>query len=71
MQQRGSSSLGYSPYGAPSTTSSGQAKMSGASLPRQDFSHLPAFERCFYLEHPQVKARTAAEVDAYREKREM
>ena len=41
------------------------------SLHREDFSNLIKFDKNFYLEHPDVAARTQQEVDAYRVKKEI
>ena len=40
-------------------------------LARPDFSHLAAFEKNFYIEHPAVAARSDADVAAYRQLREI
>ncbi len=40
-------------------------------LARQDFSNLPAFEKNFYVEHPDVQARGEAAVAQYRQQREI
>ena len=40
-------------------------------LARQDFSNLPAFEKNFYVEHPDVQARGEAAVAQYRQTREI
>jgi ATP-dependent RNA helicase DDX5/DBP2 len=40
-------------------------------LARPDFSNLPKFEKNFYLEHPAVRARTDADIEAYRNSRQI
>lgn len=57
-----SSSMGYTPYG-----DSGFGSFS--NLNRQDWSNmsLVPFEKNFYREHPDVKARSESEINAYRD----
>ncbi len=40
-------------------------------LQKPDFSNLPKFEKNFYMEHPAVRSRTDAEVQAYRQQRQI
>ncbi|GAX72837.1 hypothetical protein CEUSTIGMA_g292.t1 [Chlamydomonas eustigma] len=57
-------SFGYSPYG-----NSGNKALESKLKSRPDFSNLPAFEKNFYLEHPNVKARSNEEIEEYRKKK--
>ncbi|PNW88411.1 hypothetical protein CHLRE_01g028200v5 [Chlamydomonas reinhardtii] len=41
------------------------------ALPRPDFTNLPKFEKCFYLEHPAVSGRTPEEVEQYRREKQI
>ena len=56
----------------------GQARRGGGSahrdldsisLPREDFSDLPAFEKSFYQEHPATSARSDEEIARFRKAR--
>lgn len=49
----------------------GRGDLDSISLRKPDFSNLPPFEKNFYYEHPAVTARTAAEVEAYRQSRQI
>ena len=49
----------------------GGRDLNTVQLARPDFSHLAAFEKNFYIEHPAVAARSDADVAAYRQLREI
>jgi len=49
----------------------GRRDLDTMELPRADFHNLPKFEKNFYLEHPAVTARSMAEVEEYRRRREI
>ena len=51
--------------------SGGGRDLNTVQLARPDFSHLSAFEKNFYIEHPAVAARNDADVSAYRHLREI
>jgi len=72
---------GYGGYGAyyaqPGTpaggypTPGGNRDLNTIQLARPDFSSLAPFEKNFYIEHPAVAARNEADVQAYRQLREI
>ncbi|GIL87431.1 hypothetical protein Vretimale_1659 [Volvox reticuliferus] len=49
----------------------GRDDLDSMSLPKPDFSNLPKFEKCFYLEHPAVSARTSEQIEAFRRSKQI
>ncbi len=45
--------------------------MDNIRLNKPDFSHLPPFEKNFYVEHPAVTARSDRDVEDYRQRRDI
>lgn len=69
---------GYGGYTPQPSASYGGYQAAGGSrdlntiqLARPDFSSLAPFEKNFYIEHPAVAARSEADVQAYRQLREI
>eukprot|EP00198_Chlamydomonas_reinhardtii_P000687 XP_001690022.1 DEAD-box RNA helicase [Chlamydomonas reinhardtii] len=52
-------------------TRGGRDDLDRMALPRPDFTNLPKFEKCFYLEHPAVSGRTPEEVEQYRREKQI
>ncbi|GLI70066.1 hypothetical protein VaNZ11_014837 [Volvox africanus] len=49
----------------------GRDDLDSMSLPKPDFSNLPKFEKCFYLEHPAVSARSSEQVETFRRSKQI
>ncbi|GIL44076.1 hypothetical protein Vafri_1631 [Volvox africanus] len=49
----------------------GRDDLDSMSLPKPDFSNLPKFEKCFYLEHPAVSARSSEQVESFRRSKQI
>jgi len=58
-------------YGGGGGFGGGRRDLDSMQLARPDFSNLPKFEKNFYLEHPAVRARTDADIEAYRNSRQI
>eukprot|EP00775_Hariotina_reticulata_P011306 gene11306-11456_t len=58
-------------YGGGGGHGGGRRDLDSMQLARPDFSNLPKFEKNFYLEHPAVRARTDADIEAYRNSRQI
>ena len=58
------------PYGG-YQAGGGSRDLNTIQLARPDFSSLATFEKNFYIEHPAVAARSEADVQAYRQLREI
>ncbi|CAL5219153.1 g933 [Coccomyxa viridis] len=66
----GYSSQPAAPYGG-YPAAGGSRDLNTIQLARPDFSSLAPFEKNFYIEHPAVAARSEADVQAYRQLREI
>ena len=66
----GYSSQPAAPYGG-YPAAGGSRDLNTIQLARPDFSSLAPFEKNFYIEHPAVAARSEADVQAYRQSREI
>ena len=62
---------GYGGGGGFGGGSRGRDDINYTSLPKQDFRDVPVFEKNFYYEHPNVTARSDAEVEKYRADRDI
>ncbi|EFJ43482.1 DEAD-box RNA helicase, ATP-dependent [Volvox carteri f. nagariensis] len=49
----------------------GRDELDNMALPKPDFSNLPKFEKCFYLEHPAVGSRSSEQVEAFRRSKQI
>ncbi len=47
----------------------GRRDLNDITLPQERFDNLPAFEKHFYVEHPDVTARSEKEVERFKQAR--
>jgi ATP-dependent RNA helicase DDX5/DBP2 len=67
----GGGGFGGGGFGGGGFGGGGRGDLDSISLRKPDFSNLAPFEKNFYYEHPAVTARSTAEIDAYRQSRQI